>query len=962
MRWLCRVGVVLLIGLVGLGVVGAMLYSRALHALAATERVQAAAAQGNLTTTCAELKQAATAWDRTATLSAPLAPLLHRLGWVSRLGGDLRSAPELIAVAQHGSAAGVSACDVVREIAAQPGNEQRLLKLAQRMRERPEQLTSMREHVEQARAAWQAARPFAAQSKRLAPYGAQLRQLDAQLARAGTAIQTAEQVAPHLDWLLGIDAPRRFMVVLQNPFELRPTGGFIGLVCVLQVDQAQVAFNGCQPSEAYAAPSAEPMPFAYMQYLRLGGYYLRDANWSPDFPTTARTLQGFWKLNGQPAVDGVVAVDPHALAPLLAATGPIALADGSQLGPDEVIAALLTRYYDGAQYRDKGQLAQLLPALVEHLTQTDVAGIPQLAAALVAGLEERHILVAVDQPKLAAMLAAQRWNGAITPATTDTLRVVDADVGYGAVNAFVERLTHYDVVLDDGATPLTATLTLTYTNRYSPWAEAGTSYSVNGECTDPETLKSERRAGCYANYLRVYVPKGSHLISSDGLERTLGVDLQHHRTIFGGYLRIQPGEQRVVRFQYRLPRLQPGSLVIEKQPGTLTSPVRVTAQTPAHAAEVWVNKATDVVLTIDHRAEALLIDGASDPAAAVRFARNTAYNAGLVHWRAGLHEQAVGMWQAADVLGQVLDHARQLGTEDTAAALDLIAAVAPAVSDGRALFEQAQITEAGGDQTAANALYQHAAQRSPDNPLAQLMAARAVGASGQAKHHPSSIPIAPTSAAVRRWRAAAFELEQAGQIDDAIAYFAALLQITPADRSLAFHHAELLQSAQQPEGALAGYAAITRGDDVWAHLAQARIAQLNGDREQAIALYTAALPLATTYQESFDIGDGLRDLNDTDGALQAYEQAATIEYASIWPLIAAGNMLGGSDPTAAQRWYQRAQHVDPSSGYPDWALGTLLLERDQVNARLLLEAAVRKQPEVALFRETLTEAPPPPAR
>ena len=55
-----------------------------------------------------------------------------------------------------------------------------------------------------------------------------------------------------LDWLLGIGEPRRFLVVLQNPFELRPTGGFMGLICVLRVVDAQPGIEECRTSEARA--------------------------------------------------------------------------------------------------------------------------------------------------------------------------------------------------------------------------------------------------------------------------------------------------------------------------------------------------------------------------------------------------------------------------------------------------------------------------------------------------------------------------------------------------------------------------------------------------------------------------------------------------------------------------------------------------------------------------------------
>ncbi len=165
--------------------------------------------------------------------------------------------------------------------------------------------------------------PYIDRSQQLAPYREQLATLGTQLPRAINALAPVYQLQPRLPWLFGLEQPRRYLLALQNPFELRATGGFIGLVCSLRVDQAQLTVESCRASETYdvPAPASIQMPAPYSRYLRLGNYYLRDANWSPDFPTTAARIQEFWKLNGQPAADGVLTVDIYALIPLLASNG-----------------------------------------------------------------------------------------------------------------------------------------------------------------------------------------------------------------------------------------------------------------------------------------------------------------------------------------------------------------------------------------------------------------------------------------------------------------------------------------------------------------------------------------------------------------------------------------------------------------------------------------------------------------
>src|SRR5262249_41899434 len=53
---------------------------------------------------------------------------------------------------------------------------------------------------------------------------------------------------------------------------------------------------------------------------------LADANWSPDFPTSASQVAHFYSLATGAAVDGVIDVDPVALSSFLEVLGPVQVA------------------------------------------------------------------------------------------------------------------------------------------------------------------------------------------------------------------------------------------------------------------------------------------------------------------------------------------------------------------------------------------------------------------------------------------------------------------------------------------------------------------------------------------------------------------------------------------------------------------------------------------------------------
>src|SRR5207302_11444582 len=54
------------------------------------------------------------------------------------------------------------------------------------------------------------------------------------------------------------------------------------------------------------------------------------------FPVAAELASRMWQAIGKPAVDGVLLVDPVALKPVLAATGPVTV-DGASVTADNVV-------------------------------------------------------------------------------------------------------------------------------------------------------------------------------------------------------------------------------------------------------------------------------------------------------------------------------------------------------------------------------------------------------------------------------------------------------------------------------------------------------------------------------------------------------------------------------------------------------------------------------------------------
>ncbi len=70
-----------------------------------------------------------------------------------------------------------------------------------------------------------------------------------------------------------------------------------------------------------------------------------NVNMSPHFPYAAQLMAAMWQRQFGTSLDGVIATDPVALSYVLKATGPVKLADGSQVTADNAVALTMKDVY-----------------------------------------------------------------------------------------------------------------------------------------------------------------------------------------------------------------------------------------------------------------------------------------------------------------------------------------------------------------------------------------------------------------------------------------------------------------------------------------------------------------------------------------------------------------------------------------------------------------------------------------
>ncbi|MBK8049697.1 MAG: DUF4012 domain-containing protein [Anaerolineales bacterium] len=274
-----------------------------------------------------------------------------------------------------------------------------------------------------------------------------------------------------------MDGPRTYLLMVQNNDELRATGGFISAFGLITMDQGKV--TSADFADSYTVFRNElpypPAPAPMRRYMGIQLLTARDANWSPDLPTTAAVLRTLFERDTGVTIDGIITVDQGALRHLLTALGPVTVAGVAEpVTADNVNDQMIKFWEQPGQFTDQSdddwwlRRKDFMGVVAKELmTRLEAGDLPirNLIAELQAALVDRPSIMACRCRRPAA-LAANGWDGALHPAPgADFVAVVDANLGYNKVDAALQRSLDYSVTWPAGpAAPALAALTVTYTH------------------------------------------------------------------------------------------------------------------------------------------------------------------------------------------------------------------------------------------------------------------------------------------------------------------------------------------------------------------------------------------------------------------------------------------------------------------------------------------------------------------
>ena len=331
-------------------------------------------------------------------------------------------------------------------------------------------------------------------------------------------------------------------------------------------------------------------------------------------------------------MDGVIAINATAVADLLALLGPVELAsyDRTFTAENFIFEAqkisqnehLLFDTEKTSTETPKAFLGELAPQLLERLKEANPETLLSVLSQIQTGLIEKDIQLYFSSEEKQRHIATLGWDGAMRQTSQDYLSVVHTNLGGGKTDGVMQENIKVDVDIQENG-QIINTVTISRLHR---------------------GLTSQRFEGVHnVDYLRVYVPRGSTLLSAEGFEiptpeqfeiplsswesdddvyfvestaqihEKSGTSIfeESGKTVFGNWVQTKPGEMSVTTFQYLLPFTVPTpeektwkqdiktalglslntpySLLVQKQSGVLDRKTHIQVHAPSWLKTLWTS-------------------------------------------------------------------------------------------------------------------------------------------------------------------------------------------------------------------------------------------------------------------------------------------------------------------------------------------------------------------------------------
>lgn len=263
-----------------------------------------------------------------------------------------------------------------------------------------------------------------------------------------TLIEPLQKVVIFMPELLGVDERQRYLVILQNPSELRSTGGWISSYAIVGIEGGQVrelAVDDVYNAEGILKSQGKTYeaPKSMQDALKLKNWSFSLSNWNPNFVDATKDMEFFIKETGKAyKINGVISIDVTFIQKLLDVWGGIDVpGEMDRITKDNLYEKIFQLHNDfvPGQSIKADFLKNLANEVLTKLLSSQQSDYTKISSVLMESLQNKDILVYLKNTEANKYLAAQSWNGVMDTTYTSAPVNIDWNWGGNKANLFLKK-------------------------------------------------------------------------------------------------------------------------------------------------------------------------------------------------------------------------------------------------------------------------------------------------------------------------------------------------------------------------------------------------------------------------------------------------------------------------------------------------------------------------------------------
>ena len=379
--------------------------------------------------------------------------------------------------------------------------------------------------------------------------------LRTELLQARTTTDHAAGILAVVPEFLGVNGPRRYLIVVPTPAEARGSGGLIGNYGEITAENGRLRlsrFGRTIELNTNGVPPELRVLRARPDYVRRYTPFQVSQLWqnvtlSPDFPSSAEAMASLYPQSGGTEIDGVISADPFALAAILRLTGPIIVAGWPEaITAENAPTVLLHDWYSQlSEDRNPERIDLQGRVAAEAWSRLFAAPVPPLAtlgATLGDAAKARHLQLWANRPEEQSFFRRIGVDGSMAPLTSDGFAAITNNAGANKIEWYLHRSITYDAQVNLSTGAVNAIATVEMRNDAPPTGDAR---YVTGNGAIPPAPE-----GTSVQYVSLYSPLELRSASFDGVPLSVTRDTELGRNVYSGWIRIPPRASGTVRAEF----------------------------------------------------------------------------------------------------------------------------------------------------------------------------------------------------------------------------------------------------------------------------------------------------------------------------------------------------------------------------------------------------------------------------